>query len=46
MLNYMFLMYEKNDESIIKCGYEKFMINYNNLYKVIKWLIVNLIIIL
>ena len=31
------LMYEKNDESTIKRGYEKFMINYNNSYKVTKW---------
>ena len=41
--NYMSLMYEKNDESTIKRGYEKFMINYNNSYKVTKWLTANLI---
>lgn len=43
MSNYMSLMYEKNDESTIKRGYEKFMINYNNSYKVTKWLTANLI---
>ncbi len=43
MSNYMSLMYEKNNKSIFKRGYEKFMINYNNSYKVTKWLTANLI---
>lgn len=43
MSNYLSLMYEKNDESTIKRGYKKFMINYNNSYNVTKWLTANMI---
>lgn len=31
--NYVSLMYEKNDESTIKRGYERFMVNYNGTYR-------------
>ena len=31
--NYVSLLYEKNDESTIKRGYERFMINYNGTYR-------------
>lgn len=33
MDNYMSLMYEKNAESTIRRGYERFMLNYNTQYK-------------
>lgn len=33
MNNYFSIMYEKNDEATIKRGYERFMLNYNNIYK-------------
>lgn len=42
MSNYMSAMYEKNDENTIKRGYDKFMLNYNNSYKVTNWLTASL----
>ncbi len=35
---YASLMYEKNDEATIKRGYERFMLNFNNSYKLNSWL--------
>ena len=32
--NYLSLMYEKNDERTIKRGYNRFMLNYNNEYRI------------
>ncbi len=35
---YASVMYEKNDEATIKRGYERYMLNFNNSYKINSWL--------